>query len=460
MSVIQLEAGLWRQLRVLPWPAACLLRFKAQGRKDYLPPVLALILLSELARHAQGQSAHIRLSFDKRGRRVGLKTVREDIPTAAGGNALAATKSFLRWKWLQTTAMLAPTSVIKSGNKAVRTWIEETENKILDFAHQAGSAGTDVLNQALRAVFAPTTKAEVASAVCNFLSHPNAWPINRRNGTLAFPNRPAMTYHGLTWSESASVALLLVANQARSWSALFRSESIPTRRRDGRPCLAQSVAAVTYYWLETNAPLAFYGAYLSDEERKTFDASEALSLCADNFVESAEAGKDLFREAKQCIKHLRRPRERGFSALAHASLWVDHEQDDLHHYQALARKYLVHSSPVKLTEADYKWHGAMPINLGMSASVRNQDFRRATGPGNKAQSFAKLANKGKEKDSKMAAIVAQVEAMILGPTSTDPMHPYLLRSERKSSKMMKKEGGKPSSVIMNGVPTPANLSQQ
>ena len=234
----------------------------------------------------------------------------------------------------------------------------------------------------------------------------------------------------MTWSESASVALTLVANQARSWSALFRCKGMPTRRRDGRPCLVQSIAAVTYYWLETNAPLAFYGAYLSDEERKTFDVSEALSLCADNFVESAEAGKDLYREAKQCIERLPGPRERGFSALAHASLWVDHQHDDLHHYQALARKYIVYSNAVNVPYAGCARHGGMPNNLVMSASVRSRGLKCMPGHGSNAQSVPKLSNRAKEKESKIAAIGAQAEAMILGPTSTDPMKANLLRTER------------------------------
>ena len=176
----------------LPWPPSCISRFKREQRRDCLPPVLAVALLVELARHAQVQAAHNRLSFDKFGRRVDLKTVREDIATVAEGNSLAATKLVLRFKWLQTSALLPPSAIMRSADQeAAGAWTDDSQRELLKFARDAGNAGIDAIDNALRAVTSPSPGAQVAWAVRDFLSQPNAWSISRADGSTSFPNRLA-----------------------------------------------------------------------------------------------------------------------------------------------------------------------------------------------------------------------------------------------------------------------------
>ena len=228
----------------LPWPVSCLARFKDDERLDYLPPILVLVLFAELACHAQGQAVHNRLSFDKNGNRVDLATVRKDIVTANGGNSLAATKHHLQCKWMQTSALIAPSTIIENQDRAAAIeWVKRCQTKILDFTVRAGDTKRGILNDALRPVFAPEMGEEVNAAINDFTAHPNAALIGRSDKTVTFSYRTAITFYGMTWSESASVALLLIANQARVWNSEFRpSNPIPPRVKEGRPSLARAIA--------------------------------------------------------------------------------------------------------------------------------------------------------------------------------------------------------------------------
>lgn len=437
----------------LPWPASCISRFKREKRRDHLPPVLALILLAETARHAQVQALHTRLSFDKDGYRIGLKIVCEDIVTVAGGHALAATKLLLRCKWLQSSALLAPTATMGSADAdAALAWTDKSQREIFAFAYHAGNEGTDAIDGALRSVFAPALGKEVAGAECDFRSHPNVW-LSRADGTASFPNRLAVTFHGMTWSENASVALTLIADQARSWSKHYRPHGrIPERRRDGRPSLAQSIAAIMYCWLETSAPEAFFGTYGRAARPDASDVCEPEDMSAEDLIVGADSGKNLLEEARNIISLLPRAGEKGSSSFARASLWFERQHDDLVHYRAMARLSLRSIVEIKGFHDERARHGSIPASVVGSASFRRRGKAGLTGQQSGSGLNSRPSKAATERDGKIAARVAQAEAMLLLPTSTDPMRAYLLRGARTRLDGNRPSTSKPSRVSVKTTP--------
>jgi hypothetical protein len=397
---------------------------------------LALALFAETARHAQGQALHNRLSFDKSGRPVDLKTVREDIRTVKNDGALAATKLLLNCKWLQSSALLPSQAVMQSANKASAfLWTDKCKREILEFAHHAGNAGAGAIDVALCAVVAPALGDEVTAAVRDFLNQPNFWLINRIDGSTSPPNRLAITFHGMTWSESASVALTLIADQARCWSAQYRTKTstIPARKTGDRVPLAQSIAALTYCWLESSVPAALRGKYRSAALRSDFEATPDHPLTAEDIMVGQAPGKDLLREARSIIARLPKAGTMGYSAFAHASLWFQCQHDDLGHYRAKALRSSASIDEMKEENANFVQHGKIPAEVVASASFRCRGKRSLPGQ-SKAVSAPRISKKAKQDDCEIAAIVAQAEAMLLGPTATDSMRAYLLRTERKTDR--------------------------
>ena len=416
----------------LPWPNTCLARFKYEIRRDYLPPFLVLVLFAELARHAQGQAAHNRLSFDKHGHYVNLAPVRKDIKNAKSGNSLPATKHLLQCKWMQTSALLAPFSIVASQNPmAAINWSKDSRDKIFDFTVRAGNAGIEVLNDALSPVFAPDPGEEVMVAIRDFTSHPNAALINRSNGTVTFVNRPAITFYGMTWSESASVALTLIAEQARSWNKEYRPRNrIPQRMRDRSPSISEAIAVLTYCWLESSAPAAFKGTYGRPAKRKGVAADGWNSIGPEDIAWGPESGKDLLSMARRLIALLPAEGKPGYSAFARASLWIDRQHDDYSHYETMAKKSL---SDIKVSNANHAHraeYGGRPRNIVVNLSTGKGGAGGLPSGRKKADPSGRVSKISDAEICNISGKVVQAEAMLLGPLATDPMRAYFIRSAR------------------------------
>ena len=417
----------------LTWPDSCLMRFNLEKRDDYLPPILVLVLLAELSQHAQVQAAHNRLSFDKRGKPVDLATVRKDIVTANSGKSLAATKHLLQCKWMQTSAFIAPSTIAANKDRAAAIkWVKHCKTKILDFTVRAGDTKSGILNYALRPVFAPEPGEEVYAAIRDFTAHPNAALISRSNQMATFPNRPAITFYGMTWRENASVTLLLIANQARMWNSQFRpTRPIPLRLKAGRPSLARAMAMLMYCWLETSVPAAFYGIHRDAKSKDQYDKFGQIVLDPEGLIDNRHCGKDLLKQARILITSLPAAGKQGYSAFAHAALWFDLQHDDLSHYETFAAENVKAIRSIMTAQARRAEVGGLPCNIVVNVSAG----KGGTGGLPLGRTRADPAGRVSDiSDAKMCSVtgkVAQAEAMLLGPFATDPTHACLLRSARR-----------------------------
>ena len=425
-------------LLTLPWPSSCQTRFKKEGRGAFLPPVLALVLFAEMARHAQGQAAHNIASFDRTGRPIDLKTVREDIATAASGSALAATTLMLRSKWLQTSAMLAPARILQEKNHAAAiAWTDECEQLLLEFAHDAGRAGAHAFDEMLRPVVSPKLGTEAEFAKRDFLAHPNVWAIDRADGTSAFPNRQAVTFYGMTSTESASVALRRIADQARKWNKQHCHAS-PLRERwsRGRPSLPRSIAAITYCWLETNVPETLCRKYHRAGQQSCQDDLRDLSISAEDLVMAGDSGRDLDKVARRICALLPQAGVQGSSRFSNAALWIERQSDDVDVYRKLARRSARSIDELNVAAARRAQPGNIPGEVVLAISLRG--LGKARRPDRRGYLEAGCASKNpmSPKDIELAARVAQAEAMLMGPSATDPMHAVFLRERKKAAALL------------------------
>ncbi len=186
-----------------------------------------------------------------------------------------------------------------------------------------------------------------------------------------------------------------------------------------------------YCWLETSAPTALYGTYLDNARRNGVDVREPSAISSEDLVINAEAGKDLLRNARRIIELLPSAGMRGFSALAHASLWFEDQHDDLDHYRAMARASLRSIIELNALSAARERHDKIPPGVVASASFRGRGKAGLPGRQGKKAVASPYSKKAKQGYCKQAALVAQAEAMLLGPTATDSMRAYLLSIERK-----------------------------
>jgi hypothetical protein len=327
---------------------------------------------------------------------------------------------------MQTSALLAPFFIVASQNRiAAINWSNDCKDKIFDFTVRTSNSGVVKLNDALRPVFAPHPGAEVDVAISDFTSHPNAELISRSDGTVTFAHRPAITFYGLTWSESASVALLLIANQARTWNKKYRPlNPLPSRYKYDQMNLPRAIAALTYCWLETSVPAAFYGTYGSESAKLDYAKYGRVMLGPENLTESCNSGQALLKKARKYIKRIPSGREWGYSAFAHATLWLDNQHDDLHHYEAMGRESL---KTLKKVVSIQTRNGSKRGNLAVPAAIDRKGQRTSTNS-RKEIYFTNALN---PTSCRASARGAQAAAMLLGPFATDPMHAYLLRSARR-----------------------------
>jgi hypothetical protein len=425
----------------LPWPESCLARFKNDKRCDYLPPILVLVLFAELACHAQGQAVHNRLSFDKNCNRVDLATVRKDIVTAHSGNSLAATKHLLQCKWMQTSALIAPTTIVENQDRAEAIeWVKHCKAKILEFTVRASDKKGERLNDALRPVYAPRPGEEVNAAISDFTAHPNAALIIRADETVSFPNRTAITFYGMTWRENASVAFLLIANQARVWNSKFRpSNPIPLRLRDDRPSLARAIAMLMFCWLETSVPAAFGSIYRDANSKHTCDKFSQIFLDPEGLINNQDCGKELLKQARILISRLPAAGNQGYSAFSHAALWFDLQHDDLSHYETMAKDSLRAIRSINTAQARRSAFGGLPSNIVVDLSTGKRGTGSLPSGRKKTAPAGRVSNISDAKICSISGKVAQAEAMLLGPFATDPMHACLLRSANAYSESRKRD---------------------
>jgi hypothetical protein len=436
-----------------PWPAVTLNRWKKDGGRDFLPPFLFLALLAELARLAQNQAALLALTFDEDGNELTLTGMADQLSLPQAQRTDAVNR-LLSYAPLQSTAVLPPDIIYKDvDSKRGKLWSEAVATALTLAGREYGPG----LIHNITSERSPAVDDLIAQAA---RAHPDLQKIarkpNRETSTSTSNSAPegttfamkkglAVTFWSMPWRLHAAVGLLLLADQARSWSKVFRKQApLPAHQsaKRGLPFnTTQAAGAITYLWLESlnEAALKSALAHVNEaklraapmEERDDI-ASELETETIDSLATAKHFGGELITAARSELADLMhsgkpgetvRPGCLGYTALYHAHLWLSDRGDDLKEFEGLQ-----HIAVQQQHAAGINRRFLSDENLSrISPAVLDRTGMSRTLPKG-------VANRAKAAHSMTleveAARGAQNQAMTVSAMALDPMRSFLARPRR------------------------------
>lgn len=323
----------------LAWPVQTMRRWERNGARDYLPPVIALAALTELARLSHNAAAHIRMSFGAAGEELFLRPVLTDAARLHAGGPVLRTIELAAFG---SAALLPPARLLLA-----RMEHQERVNACTKWTVDVAAAATLFLAADLDIVpdriLCPATQADAEGRRASLASHPRFWLVPRGSKGWSLPKGHAAVWWGLNWRMHGVCGLLDIAAQARDWSRRYRTgrDILPKLERE----VDRSAAAILYGWVEAVQP-----SVLPTALRQVVDGINNAALRqarlsgtrvprplahdqrVENLVGGESFGSTLGDEAREKLARAPTPSEQGYSARYRFHLWFDDQGDDLHYY--------------------------------------------------------------------------------------------------------------------------------
>ncbi|NMW32733.1 hypothetical protein HKD42_11735 [Altererythrobacter sp. RZ02] len=244
------------------WPPETLARWETTGGKDYLPPFLFLVLLSEFQRLAQNVTAQITLSFRADGSRLTIASAVEDLAAVNSDyvgsgykifeNCIAGLTTLVP---LQTYALVPEERVMSSRNALAG--IKHTE-KAFCILNDAISNGPEDTLARLSGSSDQSRSGFVAQAV---IAHPDHRRDRKvRGGKVVVRTEYLAKHYGLNWIEHAYFGQFQLASAAEAFNMKYRHARLPKRAPHNKLSIVsrrQAIARIANAWLETAHTAAY-----------------------------------------------------------------------------------------------------------------------------------------------------------------------------------------------------------
>lgn len=241
-------------------------------------------------------------------------------------------------------------------------------------------------------------------------THPGSLAV-RKGGSVVLAHRGAITRFGLTWRDSAALNLLIIHDQMKAWQIQYGQSLKRPRNASSsgwRPgSLAEAMSRTLHFWLETVVPKA-----AENELRLMVHSSGEEPGQPLEFVGGKDVGRQMLSRARKLSTLFNRPSAIGYSALAHPSLWLCKTSPDQSEFdnlgaaaqQDLSLQQSMSKIPASLIEA-------MSLD-GFRPARRTRRRRKHMFPSDPEVACASRA--------------AQALSMMMHVQATDPMHRALL----------------------------------
>lgn len=393
-------------LAAIEWPEICHRRFAERGLKDVVPPGLALVLHASLAQYAQTHAAHLKMAFSKTGDPIGIRQLLDDLPTLVSNIAEPGTRLVGDVGHLQTWNL-----------HSLQGWERRAQMTALRRGLLAGCVQLRAMQH--------SHPVSVAALISSVRSHPYALKHPALGSGSQLAKREAITRYGLTWRDDAAVNLLLIHEQKKEWEADF-SQAVVGEKSSHRPSIrryrsfACSIAAVSLFWLESNAPQALrHELDQLARSAKMARGHDIEPLCV------GCTGQRLLRRARDLMPVVKRPDCLGYSAFAHPSLWLTDEIPEVAEFVRL--KCAAEDDLLALGRG-----GGVPPSVLRSISYRG--LGRA-----KAAQKRSSSRSREEREARITVRAAQALSMTMHAQSTDANHSLLVhRSLERLNRLPRK----------------------
>ncbi len=425
-----------------PWPYAAQTRWKLTKGRDYLPPVLALALMTEAARLGHNQHGVLGLSFDERGKEIFIRPYLEAIPSVGGPieppHWLAR---HVENSIFQTTALMPPdhvfphiaNGIIIPGNPELgRAWSEGAATVIAAVLGAGGAAH-------VRMVTRPGTADDAKKLKDGIAFHPRHQAQTHVGKAPSISKGQPSAYWAMNWRIHPIVGLLDLARQAFDWSKRHRTGRNQLRNwSEDKPkrWLTKAVTAISYCWVESFSAAALQTALkpLIDSKRnwrvrnsheRAIDGLFELTdeeREIDSLADGANFGSTICAEALTWLASLPGPGNEGYTARYRAHLWFDQHGDDIVHYQRHQRNALRGFRHLRRT--------GCAIDPELLDGFEPAHRKLLTMPDGRLRLPGNQSDSPGMKAIRQAARSAQDLAMMPSPFALDPMRLFIAQPHR------------------------------
>ncbi|GLV20994.1 hypothetical protein TomMM35A_08540 [Sphingobium sp. TomMM35A] len=424
-----------------PWPEAAQLRWEKTKGRDYLPPVLALALITESARLGHNQHGLLSLSFGERGEEIFIKTYLDAIPSIGGPIEPPYWLSRqVENSLFQTTALMPPDVVFPHFENDIpilgdgtlgRAWSESAATAIVAAFAADGAA---LVGKMAR----PNGIDEARKLQAGIAFHPRHRRQIHAGKAPSIPKGHSAAYWGMNWRIHPIVGLLDLARQAFDWSAQYREDKNRLRSWSGdmpKRWLSQAVAAISYCWVESFSasalPTALKPVLIGKRSWYHKHSAEGVigepaeltddECYIDMLAEGANFGS-ICTEGLKCLAALPGPGAEGYTARYRAHLWFDCVGDDIVHYRRHLRNALRASKHLRRT--------AQALDPEMLDRFEPAHRKLLTMPGGRRRLLGNRSDLLSTTGIRQAALGAQDIAMVPSPFALDPIRLVIAEPHR------------------------------